>query len=799
MRFARAALAMLPLLLAAAGPAAAGWGVDPYGPHVAVCTAPGSQNDIQAVSDGAGGVIVAWADQRAGASTDLYAQRINAAGNPVWTANGLLVCGLSGVQDQPAMIPDGAGGAILVWSDTRNGVSRDLWAQRLNASGTKLWATNGVQVTGAGNDQDQPTIAADGSGGALVAWRDKRGLTSSDVYAQRLSSTGTLLWTNSGITLHGVPVTVAAGFQTGKIVADGTGGAIVAWGDSAAGNYDIRAQRLAAATGLEVWTAGGVAVTADASVQYFGDVMPDGAGGAIVVWPNYGAIHKQMGQRLDAGGNKVWYSNNVAITGVIDDQSNRYRAVPDGTGGLFGVDSFSGNPTATRTSAFGLSAWGAGTGMGTSGGWAPGVDLATDGAGGCVFVSVDQVGGLSAWRLDGAGANQWSSAGAPIERVVYPEEIALVATTDARFVVVWAAYAAGGTSDLHAERFDLEGVLGAPAPVITAVADVANDQGGQVKVSWDRSDRDADPLRAIVDYRLWRSVPASGPAAGPLAARRGTTDDPDEAAASGRLLIGPFAASGYAWELAGSQAAAVLPAYSLVAATTSDSIGGSNPRTAFMVEARAGTSLGSAHWFSEPDSGYSVDDLAPAQPAPFAAVFAPGAITLHWGPNGEADLAGYRVYRGADPGFPLDAGSFVGETTDTTLVDASGGGFYYKLVAVDVHGNVSPHALARLDGALDVPAPGAARALALAAPAPHPVRAGEGAMLRFNLPAAGHVRLRLYDAQGRERATLADGFREAGEHAVRLARGSAGLPAGVYFVRLDSASGSRVRKVAVTD
>ena len=48
-------------------------------------------------------------------------------------------------------------------------------------------------------------------------------------------------------------------------------------------------------------------------------------------------------------------------------------------------------------------------------------------------------------------------------------------------------------------------------------------------------------------------------------------------------------------------------------------------------------------WDSNPDSGYSVDDLAPAVPGPLTGEYAAGATTLSWEPNSESDLAGYRA------------------------------------------------------------------------------------------------------------------------------------------------------------
>jgi len=83
--------------------------------------------------------------------------------------------------------------------------------------------------------------------------------------------------------------------------------------------------------------------------------------------------------------------------------------------------------------------------------------------------------------------------------------------------------------------------------------------------------------------------------------------------------------------------------------------------------------------------------------------------------------------------------------------------------------------------------------LTLAAPTPNP--APGVTMLRYTLPAAGPVRLTVYDALGREVARLADGTEAAGPHAVRF-DGSA-LPAGVYVVRLLHAAGAETQTLTL--
>src|ERR1043165_2487322 len=107
-------------------------------------------------------------------------------------SNGAAVCVAGNSQDSFRAAPDGSGGTVVVWSDARSG-SYDIYAQRLGPNGTSLWQRNGLVVASAANEQLNPTIIADGSGGWIVAWQDRRN-GSYDIYAQRLDSSGASQW-----------------------------------------------------------------------------------------------------------------------------------------------------------------------------------------------------------------------------------------------------------------------------------------------------------------------------------------------------------------------------------------------------------------------------------------------------------------------------------------------------------------------------------------------------------------------------------------------------------------------------
>ncbi len=300
--------------LAPVAPARAEWQLD----GTPACAGTDQQFVPRIVSDGAGGVIFAWEDSRGGTS-DLYMQRMDASGEVQWTSTGRAVCTAAGAQTPYGLIASPAGGAVACWLDTRGGSWFDLYAQRVDASGAALWTDDGVAVcTGAG--PEAPTLASDGSTGALVTWQDSRN-GNRDIFVQRVDSAGATRWT-----ANGVPVCTAAGDQYGAVVvSDGAGGAIVAWVDMRSGMNDVYAQRVNAA-GTPLWPANGIALGSHSLGTC--SIVPDGSGGAIVAWVDDGG---GRASRVTAGGGLYWGSGGVLIHAGAGD----LRTAPAGGGGVF--------------------------------------------------------------------------------------------------------------------------------------------------------------------------------------------------------------------------------------------------------------------------------------------------------------------------------------------------------------------------------------------------------------------------------------------------------------------------------
>jgi hypothetical protein len=801
--------------LAAPRPAGAAWPHSPF-TNLPVCTAAGSQSGVQLASDGAGGAYLVWSDERAGAGAgaDIYAQHVLRSGvvDPAWPADGLALCNASGQQTAPDLVADGAGGAFVVWQDFRGASIPVVYAHHLIANGADpAWPSQGKPVRAAGTYQYSPQIVSDGMGGAFVSWHEGGGATSNDIWAHHLLASGA---PDPAWPADGLGVCVLAGLQSyAQLALAAPGIAVVTWRDTRGTSWDIYAQRVIAGVGVDpAWPANGQVLCAAAGQQDNPVVSGDGTGGAIVVWRDArnGSATDVYAQHVLASGavDPAWPVDGRALCLAADSQL-LMQIVSDAAGGAFVAwqdnrSAATGDIYAAHVLASGL----------TDPGWpTDGLAVCTaafdqsypaiaaDGAGGAIVTWQDNRSGyeiyaqhvMAATGVDPAWPYNGSAISTAANSQYYPQ---LAEDGAGGAIVAWSDARGSASGDLYAQRVARFGQLGAPEAVLLPVADVPDDQGGRVKLSWDASWLDRAGSSFVTGYDVLRSVP---PQLASLRVARGARVRAGLAGevAPGELVAIVTGTTVAYWELLTTVPALhYLDGYSLVAPTTSDSLPGSNPLTSFMIVARDDSR--SRYWPSTPASGYSVDDLAPAKPAPFTGAMAGGATRLHWEPNVEVDLAGYRLYRGSDAAFVPGPASLVAALADTGYTDAAGAPFWYKLTAVDLHGNESPVAVLAPEGTLDVGGGPAPFALALETPAPNPARGST--TVRFALPRSGQVLVAVHDVSGRVVRTLADGSREAGGHVVSWdLRGDDGhvVNPGLYYVRIESAGRTLARTLAV--
>jgi len=295
---------------------------DPKGKPI--CTASGNQQNIKMVADGFGGAIIVWQDYRNGPKSDIYAQRIDKNGYPRWLAGGVPVCTYTGDQKNPVIIGDDTGGAIIAWEDLRGGTSNsNIYAVRISSAGETYspWPQNGLALreTTTAN-QLTPDIASVGCEGAVIVWQEDNGSQYS-IYAHGIYGDGSNRWGGSVAVSTGT-----APKECPKIINDGMEYVIVTWQDFRSTNYDIYAQRMDIGTGSTSWTPNGEAVSVvTASDQKNPEIVPDGQGGAIIVWTDCRNGNSDIyAQRIDSNGSRSlgWALNGIPVCKIEGDQTN---------------------------------------------------------------------------------------------------------------------------------------------------------------------------------------------------------------------------------------------------------------------------------------------------------------------------------------------------------------------------------------------------------------------------------------------------------------------------------------------
>lgn len=319
---------------------------------VAICETTTEKYELAAIPDGNGGAFIVWSDYRHDPdNAEIYVQRINNAGVPQWGANGKRITS-SLTQDDltPVLCSDGAGGIIVAWNWDNGTSDIQSFAQRLNGTGDVQWTANGKQVCTAAGFRGNNILVSDGNNGALIFFIDSRNdvngldynfldkndLTNGDIYGQRLNGNGDRLWTNNGIAIIIANLNQYPSYfsKASGGIPDGAGGAIIAFDDErnddgSGTNLDIFAQRINA-NGATLWASNGIPVSIATGKQYLTAGVSDGAGGVVFSIADVTA-NKLYAQRITSAGNALWSVNGILLTNATENVYNS-SIINDGSG-----------------------------------------------------------------------------------------------------------------------------------------------------------------------------------------------------------------------------------------------------------------------------------------------------------------------------------------------------------------------------------------------------------------------------------------------------------------------------------
>lgn len=224
----------------------------------------------------------------------------------------------------------------------------------------------------------------------------------------------------------------------------------------------------------------------------------------------------------------------------------------------------------------------------------------------------------------------------------------------------------------------------APPPMpdlrITAVGDVGNDQGRMVRIKWNASMHDAlGSSKPVTTYTIWRRIDPL-----PLAMSGLEPSGASGGISAGAMLVYPPGE----WDYVTSVPACCEETYSTLVPTLADSTVLCGMRySVFFV--RALTATPGIYFDSPVDSGYSVDNVAPAPPTGMSGTQVANGLKITWAPSTDPDFSHFVLSKGASENDPAPA--VIATLAGTSYVDESWNpqmnSYYYMVQAVDRSGN----------------------------------------------------------------------------------------------------------------
>jgi len=309
----------------------------PRWPGNAVRVTTGSgQNTPYLVPDSDGGVYACWTQGPGGVETIApRCQHFDRAGRRTWGPHGLLAGGESGLRVVPRGVSDGAGGLLIFWRNQRDVYDHTpepmlMEGQHFTSAGKKLWGDAGILVKSTRLLEDNGysytfyDVVSDGKGGAILAYNDwLGGARTLDVVAQRVAVDGSLPWGD------GVAVAATEAHQQHEttIAAPGGGAFVVVFEEVSDTQNKLRLFRLGS-NGAHLWSPEGLVLSdADAAAQDYGAFGSFDSGLLQIVWTHQkfeGTFEMDVQlARYRLSGERLGGPASLAITTAPDAQFTR--------------------------------------------------------------------------------------------------------------------------------------------------------------------------------------------------------------------------------------------------------------------------------------------------------------------------------------------------------------------------------------------------------------------------------------------------------------------------------------------
>ncbi len=235
-----------------------------------------------------------------------------------WSNNPLISNELISETNNPVDISvseDNLGGAFIVWQDTKQSQTPDIFFQHFNVDGYVSFKSSGKRVSNLKGPKVNPVLSNSHGNISVVLWKDFSAENNGNLYIQKLQTNGNLLWGEHG-------VAIAQGnneILNYSCSLDKNGIAYISFVEKnnlSISSYTVYFQKISA-TGEPMFNSP-IRISSSANAKNFSSVFSDDKGGAYILWiENENNIAQVRSQHIDESGNFDWKKEPNILSGQV--------------------------------------------------------------------------------------------------------------------------------------------------------------------------------------------------------------------------------------------------------------------------------------------------------------------------------------------------------------------------------------------------------------------------------------------------------------------------------------------------
>jgi hypothetical protein len=210
-------------------------------------------------------------------------------------------------------VEDNIGGTFVVWQDTKQSNTSDLFFQHINVDGGVTFRADGRRVSLLKGSKNTPVCSNVYKNTMVVLWKDLSAGNKGDLYAQKVQTNGNILWGENGVSLFHSKNEII----NYSCITDRNGFNYVAFiekDEKTPSNYILRVQKLSmdGKFVFKDW----IKIASSNFAKYSANIFSDNNGGAYILWvENENKLNQVHAHYIDSTGKIVWQKEHLNISG----------------------------------------------------------------------------------------------------------------------------------------------------------------------------------------------------------------------------------------------------------------------------------------------------------------------------------------------------------------------------------------------------------------------------------------------------------------------------------------------------